>query len=321
MTGFRSMFQRGMTSWSGISLFVSGLALSAPTLAGEAYDQSFLQPRVEQQTARGSVPPATVSAPGRTLGDEQTSAAEAGAIDDATAGATLAAFRSAYQRAGSPRLAVYFNRELSEEVREWIPGAQQRIQVQVEHAVSGQSLATGPVTAQQSAQASTEIQSRYYVGKTGYRADPGELWMWQFEDAITTRFLDGNARVVDRAVIFRQMARLQPQPGMDGTESTSLNEIAALDSFADILVEMRIAPARGSAGYNFRATAKEMKSGRILASAIVGGANRRWGASGRYVATPNGYELQESVEDPAVEAVAHELTLKLMAAMTPRLGG
>jgi hypothetical protein len=299
---------------------MAGAAGNVSAQEQESYSQSILQPRLEQQTARGSVPPATASVGGQALGDEQASVAESGAVDAKAAAATLAAFRSAYQRAGSPRLAVYFNRELSEEVREWIPGDQQIIQVQVDHALSGQSLASGPISAQQSSQARTEIQRRHYVGKTGYRADPGELWMWQFEDAITARFLEGKAKVVDRAVIFRQMARLQPQPGMDGTESTSLNEISALDRFADILVEMRIAPTSRGNGYNFRASAKDVKSGRILASAIVGGANRRWSASGRYVATPNGYELQESVEDPAVEAVAHELTLKLMTAMTPQLG-
>lgn len=306
---------------------VSALALAAAlsqatALADDKPFEAGLSDRLEQRTPAGRVPPppaTTLRAPA--LADEQPSIAEPADDDTASADAVVQAFAAAYRKAGSPRLAVYFNRALSDEIREWIPGDHLQADLQMTHSASGHSLATGPVSGQSTTSVKADIRSRQYVGATGGRQDPREAWKWEFEDAITSLFLQGNAKVVDRAVIFRQMAKQAPQTaGMDGSTSTNLNEISALDKFADILVETQVTRSRSATGYDFRATAKNVKTGQILGTAFVNGRDDDENAPQRYVATSRGYEKQEFDPELTVEKVSRQLTLKLMRSLTAQLG-
>lgn len=304
--------------------FAAVLTYSAALADDDApFERAAGTTRLEQRTPPGQVPPPPAhAAPAPALGDEQPSVAE---HDDETAASEreadiIDAFRSAYLKSGSPRLAIYFNRELSDEIREWIPGDQFYAAVQLRHSVSGHDLATGPVRREATADAQADVKSRHYVGATGGRDDPREAWKWEFEDAITRLFLEGDANVVDRAVMFRQTAKQTPQTaGMDGAISTTLNEMSALETFADVLVEIKVTRSGSPLGYDFRATAKNVKSGRILGTAFVNGAADK-NAKPRYVATDNGYERQDATADLTVEKVSRELALTLMQSLTPRLG-
>lgn len=309
-------------------LSVLALAAALTHTAALADDQPFEamagETRLEQRTPPGRVPPPPATATqAPALAGEQPSIADAEPVGEPSAqdDQIVNAFAAAYRKAGAPRLAVYFNRALSDEVREWIPGDQVQTEVHMTHSASGNSIGTGPISGQGSTSVTAEARSRHYVGATGGREDPREAWKWQFEDAITNLFLQGNANVVDRAVIFRQMARQAPQTaGMDGSTSTTLNEISALDKFADVLVEMQVTRSKSDLGYDFRATAKNVKTGRILGTAFVTGSSDSENAKHRYVATSRGYEKQEVASDLTVEKVSRALTLKLMRSLTPQLG-
>lgn len=313
--------------WSKRVSLASALALAAALTqtAALADDKPFGsalgENRLEQRTPAGRVPPPPAVTTRATVADEQPSIAET-ADDDtsASAEAVIDAFADAYRKAGSPRLAVYFNRALSDEIREWIPGDHVQADVQMTHSASGHSMATGPVSGQAATSTKAEVRSRQYVGATGGRQDPREAWKWEFEDAITQLLLQGNANVVDRAVIFRQMAKQAPQTaGMDGSASTTLNEISALDKFADILVEMQVTRSNSALGYDFRATAKNVKTGRILGSAFVNGSDNGNNGKHRYVATSSGYQKEAVDAGLTVDEVSRALTLKLMQSLTPQL--
>lgn len=295
------------------ALTFAGAIMSAADAADDApFESDRGITRLEQRAPAGKVPPAVPMATTPAVVDEQPSMAVAD--DDAADQAILTAFRTAYAKAGSPRVAVYFNRELSDEVREWIPGDQVQAEVQIQQTFNGQSLA-GPVSGQVTTDAKADVRSRQYVGVTGGRDDPRESWKWEFEDAITRLFLDADANVVDRAVMFRQTARQSPQTaGMDGTVSTTLNEMSALEKYADVLVEMKVTRSGSALGYDFRATAKNIKTGRMLATAFVNNSKPR------YVAGDRGYERREGLADLTIEHVSRALTLELMRSLTPHIG-
>lgn len=284
-----------------------------------AFDQPLLGNRLEQQTPAGSVPPLNHAPLAPALAEEQHYIAEpAGAFDQAAAAAVTARFRSAYHQGGAPRMAIYFNRELSDEVREWVPGSHHKLTTTHDQSASFNSLHSGPVSAQVSANASIESQSRHYTGDTGKRPDMRESWHWQFEDAITTVLLDGGANVVDRAVIFRQMARQAPQTaGMDGSMSSTLNEISALDQYADVLVEMKVTRSATEFGYDFRAVAKNVRSGQVIGTAFVNGDQVQQHSAA--VASASGYALRPNTY-LTLEQVSRELTLKLMQSLSSQWG-
>src|SRR5690606_26473171 len=151
-------------------------------------------------------------------GEEQPSIAEPVGMPGDRADAIVAGFSEAYRSAGQPRMAVYFNRELSDEVREWIPGTQRQLDVRASASYEAHGPLSGPVGGAATRGPQACPTSRFYSPPTGRRSDPAEVWMWQFEDAVTAQLLEAGTILVDRAVIFRQMARLEPETaGMDGT--------------------------------------------------------------------------------------------------------
>ena len=311
----------------GTALLLASIIAPQILAAGsaEAFDSPLGTTRLEERTPPGKVPPPPATPrPGASAAQEQPSIAVPDIEKDdiaARSAAIIDAFEAANKKAGSPRIAVYFNRELSDEIREWIPGDRHQSTVEVSQTVSGNSIATGPVNGQATTSVKTDARSQFYVGVTGGRDDPRETWKWEFEDAITDTLLQGNASIIDRAVIFRLMAKQSPQTaGLDGSASTTLNEISALGEFADILVEMKVKRTSSAVGYDFRATAKSVKTGRILGSAYVSHADDEHNTKRRWAATDRGYEVVGVESDLTVDTVAREITLKLMESMAPQLG-
>jgi hypothetical protein len=281
----------------------------------QPFDSSVLESRLEQATPAGRVPPPS-SQPGATaLPDEQPYITETAPQSDEASGATLAEFGAAYRQARSPRLAIYFNRELSDEIREWIPVQRQQVTLQSTQSAAGYSQGEGQFAAHETATLQMESTAELHHGASGKREDHSEAWKWRFEDAITRLFLEANAKVVDRSVILRQMARQSPS-----ADSTSLNEISALDRYADILVETSVTRSGAEPGYDFRATAKDIRTGRILGTALVNGSEVEGVRKSRFVATSKGYERQAESPEMTVEGISRALTLKLMRSLSQQLG-
>src|SRR5690606_35993320 len=143
-------------------------------------------------TPAGAGPAALTAAPlAPPFLDEQHHLAQPGSrVAETLLMTTLKRFRAAYQLGDESSIAVYFTRELSDEVREWVPGSHHSISSSHEQSATFNSLQTGPVSAQGSASATMQTQSRHYTGDTGKRQDMRESWHWQFEDAITATLLE-----------------------------------------------------------------------------------------------------------------------------------
>lgn len=318
------------------SMLALGLVLGTQSLAqaqspaAPQYDRFGNQVYLELPTPPGQVPPPRPVMP---IGPEPTAvqpAARVSAQDRLVVSRSQApdrsgiraGFEQAYRKAGAPRMAVYFNRELSDEVREWVPeDAVTTVRTRTEHdqlrvdaGKRGKLDAESTSTIENTA--TTRTQSA--VGLTGYRDDPREAWKWEFEDTVTNEFLVTRANLVDRSVIFRLMAKHSPQTaGVGGSLSTNLNEMSALEKYADVLVEVLVTESPGSVtGYDFRATAKQIKTGRLVGTAYVRGSESLYSPDVRYVAGPSGYTKQVTRQLPTVADVSSLLATRLMQSMT-----
>ncbi len=160
-------------------------------------------------------------------------------------------FARAYVAAGKPRLVVYLNRELSDEVREWVTDTR-------ELSVIG-SPSAGKAFIQQGLSA-TQVRDHNDTD-----ASPDTDWQWQFEEAVLEPLLNHGVRIVDRTLINRTVAAKLDQS--DSTKPLALKQIEmnALSQFADLLVEIRInrKPRPGS-GYRLHTKVVNIKNGAVI---------------------------------------------------------
>ncbi len=176
-----------------------------------------------------------------------------------------ARFAASYKAKARPTVAVFFNRQLSDEVREWVEPRR-------------------TVTL-------TEIQERWFLGtRVGkdeatatYQTSPeqnpltesrrklDERQAWIVEDAFQAPLLKQGTRLVDRATMMRLAAfKSGKQDNPDATIALKHLEMGALLGHADYFVELLVSNRPDSKlGYELRAQVKEVKTGIIVASATT----------------------------------------------------
>ncbi|MFH0965036.1 MAG: hypothetical protein V2A58_13635 [Planctomycetota bacterium] len=207
-------------------------------------------------------------------------------------------------------MAVFFNRSLSDDVREWT--TDERLVIAREAKVQS---STGKGRSKQ-----TKVQDAVaaYVeepAQTGARTGgPAERWMWAFEDGFIQPFLNANTRIIDRATILRLAAAREGEDSALQPVAAKHIEMEALKDHADLFVEILIARSPAALyGYDFRASAKEVRTGRIVASV----SSLRWRPEDRgrkvVVATSEGYQIVPHM--PPVEDIASDLAVDLMNAL------
>lgn len=218
----------------------------------------------------------------------------------AATGQARADFRKAYQRAGQPRLAIYFNRELSDDVEEW------KTPVRIEQAVTNRK---GELM-----QAETAVHLR--ADTANRRVNPPETRLWAFEDGFHSTFLAERAKLVDRRLMLRLAAAKRPEDAKSAVAVRHV-EIDAFKGYADVLVEVLIQRNTGApSGYNFKAQATSVKNAQILAMVNASDIEP---AQGRYVAGPNGYERASSSDPEYIKSIGQQLAQRLMAALATGL--
>jgi hypothetical protein len=220
-------------------------------------------------------------------------------------------FKQQYRRKGSPRVAVYLNRALSDDVREW--NTQRRLVVAIE----------GEITSE------TEKRTDTFKGPGGVsvyqqthnadqeRRSPGESWMWSFEEGFLNPFLKTGTRIVDRATIMRLAASESGQQGSAYAPiAVKAIEMDALKGKADIFIEILIRRApKTELGYEFRASAKEVQTGIVRAIVTSNGWNYNRPAKEKVIATETGYRFvdeKDTADLPEVQVVAKDLALAMM---------
>jgi hypothetical protein len=278
---------------------LTGFALCL--LAGAASAQS-VPPYVPEATTR----------PDETRNAVPAMAALAPAARDAAAQkASIDRFRGAYAARKSPRIAIFWNRVLTDDVE----SAKQHVEREDRAVVVG-----GAVTTRVQGGGSTSIQP-YGYGSLEQRSAGGEAQTtfgaagvsvrertttdvqqgfgarapamierdsWRFESGFADLFTQAGARLVDRNTIIR----------VTGDKSNMTDkqrvEMSALRGFADLFVEVLVTsdPASPS-GYVFRATAKDVNTGQLIADVTSDGADAESGAT-EFVATNHGFESRPS---------------------------
>ncbi|HLO75106.1 MAG TPA: hypothetical protein VK196_01460 [Magnetospirillum sp.] len=255
-------------------------------LALAAVAAGTLFPAVAWAQAAGGVPPYEPPAPvgppvrdGEVMGRPQRAG---GAFAEQPA--TVADFAQTYARNGRPRLALYWNRQLSEALSDWYSD------VRVTSGSQSNSSMSGEFTLNQSStsQNTLEVQRRIADPRRGM---VGESFEWEFQDAFLAPFLEAGAVVVDRGAMMRLAAADEP------TSSEKTVEVRGLQGKADYLLEILVAPNwRSSTGYELRARILDIKTGAIVA--MVNSKNlREWNPEKPVLATNHGFVDPNDADD------------------------
>jgi hypothetical protein len=201
-------------------------------------------------------------------------------------------FAAAYQRAGKPKLALYWNRELTDTLNEWY-GNTRVVTTQSGGAAQSGSLdssaASGSMKLQQSntSQSTVELQRR--DSSQSERLRPSEGWEWQFNDGFLAPLLAAGATVVDRALIVRLTGAMSK-----GGTSEQTVETMALQGYADLLLEVLVTPQdRSRVGYELRVRILDVRTGRIV-SYVNSRDLKEWNQPPSAIATAHGFELPDA---------------------------
>jgi len=254
----------------------------------------------------GSSPPAEVA-----------SASSNGKVQPLMSMSILSEFDNIYRKMGSPRLAIFLNRVLSDEVREWRTVHRGVVSMQGEFSSQkGEASESFKGPGGVAAYGQTHLSDRR-------RTSPEENWMWGFEEGFLGPFLEIGAKIVDRATIIRLTAADSGQQGSAYNPiAVKKVEMDSLKGKADLFIEILIRRMPGSKlGYVFKASAKEVNTGIIRANVTT----RGWKYSDdesteeKVAATDTGYHFVEGEAEqkmPEVDIVAGDLSLALMRSLS-----
>ncbi len=161
-------------------------------------------------------------------------------------------FENAYRKNRSPKIAIFNNRELSQDILDWKEN--HRVVLAGKDKKQGDRLLV-------IAEGSTRF------GDKGSRFSTSSDWKWRFENRLTEGFLSSGVKLVDRATIMRLVAAdVDDAKDSSGLLSVKKIEMDALKDYADIFIEILAMPSkRPELEYELRASAKKVKTGEILA--------------------------------------------------------
>lgn len=221
--------------------------------------------------------------------------------------AIASSFRKAYAQKGNPRIALYVNRALSDDPREWQSNSRTTVGYGETQTKSGAN-GTSKTTTSGGVSVSQEVR----IDDTGSRP-VDQAWAWQLEDAVRAPLLNAGVQIIDREIILRLAAASE---GHTAHEDLALKrlEMDALKGKADILAQIVISPSPDpKLGYIYRTEAYDVDSGRVITST----SSANWPASRRvkgvWVATQTGYE-KTGMPDP--QELGKFLAMDLMAGLS-----
>lgn len=205
----------------------------------------------------------------------------------------VSSFSAAYQKAKKPRIAIFWNRELTDALDEWYGNSRTVVTQTGQGSLNGNLTSkslSGDLNLSQSGSSQTTIENQQRTG-ANQRIQPSESWDWQFQEGFIGPFLKAGAHVVDRAAIVRLT-------GVNaGGNSGPAIETKALQSMADLLIEVLVSPqGQSTTGYELRARVLETNTGRILAYVNSRGL-KEWNQPKEAIATNQGFILPDDDDD------------------------
>lgn len=217
---------------------------------------------------------------------------------------TLQRFAEAYARAGRPRVALWWNRVLSDRTAD-------------------DSREVARVTAEVSAdrrRASVEVFEGRETREPAQRSTRlVERDLFQVETEFTRGLLDAGVRLIDRATMLRLAAAHRQNPADLDRQQL---EMQALLGHAEVFLEVLLSPDDSAPlGIGFRTDLKTVQGGQLLGSAyLTAMPELPPRGRGQYVARPGGYELVPAPPPVVtVQAIGHTLALQTMQELARRL--
>lgn len=284
-----------------------------PTPSGQVAQpvaQPITQPLAQAPAQPYRAESAAVPPPVTPLAEEQAAPEAPGPLFDDS---IIGDFAQSYGYQNRPRLAIYFNRSLSDEVREWVTRDRDVLSIQGTYTKTEED---------------SFVQEDYQGGVSAYsqrhldspsRLSPGEGWMWEFEDGFLQPFLEISANVLDRATIMRLAAQ---QSGRQGSAYDPIAvkkiEMDALTGKADLLIELLVRRNPNvNIGYEFKAVAKEVQTGVIRAMVTSRGWDYSFEPVEKVVADGTGYHFVTETNNalPELNVVSRDLALALMRSL------
>jgi len=246
--------------------------------------------------------------------------ADPGAVKRPGAASIRDDFARAYAGAGSPRLAVYWNRPFSDRLSQWVALGRLRMERQTGAAgtFQGSDGRQGRMRMERSESGKVVLEGNAGQDRRTRRLNP--LAAAEFETGFNQPLLAGGAELVDRATIMRvtdsNIGRGTAQQRLDDTQ---LVETEALKSFADLMVQITMLDD-GDAPLDtaFRVRVVRVADGTIVTDTVTRGRKRLENRQRAWTATKGGYVEETRGESVRVAALGHHVALETMQALAAR---
>jgi hypothetical protein len=240
------------------------------------------------------------------------------AVADNRPAFSIAAFKTAYAKAGRPTIAVLWNREFTDMLRQ---STSQSVSIDTAHAaaVTGERVRIGGHTATQATAVDvSNITVTAQDGKTvqARRASPVEHKDLRMRSAFTQALASAGARLVDRNVVMRTTAASRKGGSLDSQQI----ETDALTGHAALLMEVLNTPdASAPTGWATYVSIKSIRDGIVLMEGYLDGRLPEGSGVPKFKADPRG-DFRRDVVPVSVEDVgrriAEETLMRLGEALT-----
>ena len=230
---------------------------------------------------------------------------------------TVPTFQTSYKSAGSPRIVLLWNREITDQFAAVSVDKEITNEIGSANTTGLDRTTAGPAGAatlrkSNSSHAANKVVTTVHTDETGplRQASLPEWAVTQIERAFTDAMNRAGVRFVDRALSIRMEAAKDHRNGGD----PKLIETDAIQKRADLLLEILLVPDRAAtAGYAFDVRAKDLRRGTEVGSIYSKAAVRRDQPRGDWVAGPSGYEFRvRPLEVPPPSKVGEALAMDVM---------
>ena len=248
-------------------------------------------------------------------------------------------FYDAYESAGSPSIAIFWNRAFSDQVSQW--ESTERDIVTGEKSINARDLLkkNGDLTQEEINQGFeatdadpsggninsydrlikggskilSATQSEVRI-KQNEREGLGETEQFTFSSAYLQPFFAQSVKILDRAAIIRIIERdMVREAGAEMVADIQKIETEALVGYADLLTEILLANDQ----INYLISVKEVATGRIITSFKSDG---KGNGTEKWVSTSSGFQKKMSHKNTTHEQIGKQLAIETMQHLTGVIG-
>lgn len=224
-------------------------------------------------------------------------------------------FKGSYARAGRPKIALFWNRQFSDQLSEWQANYRSAVDSEAGLAWQNGDKTENGGSATVNASATAAVQSRRYDSTRGSRPSSE----FGFSSAFSRYLLANSVRIVDRQSIVRLADRKATSPlsGRSTNNDFQKIETDSLLGFADYLAEIIFvsdndAPLKKS----FQVTVKSVQTGELIAMFETNGKPASHGpARKQYRATSRGFEVVKNETSLKPEQAGKQVATELLQAL------